>query len=293
MDLQSLPARMAVGAIGGMGAAICCHPLDVVRVEMQVTKLHGRSSFATAADILQKSGLRHGLYSGLSAAFLRQWTYTAGRVGIYSFLLNREPILSAVTFKRKLLFGVLSGGLGSFAGTPAELALVRMGADAKLPLEKRRGTGVRSVLTNVIREEGVFGLWRGAGPTIVRAMVVSSCTLAVTSEAKQRLPELSSVCALNPTITMVVSTVCGSFSATLASQPLDVVKSRFQNMAVDSNGVLPYSSAWDCGLKSVREGPLVLMRGFTPSFVKLSPFMAISMTLSEAITKFLTGRSAF
>ena len=35
--------------------------------------------------------------------------------------------------------GMASGGIGSLVGTPAEVALVRMTADGKLPVEQRRG----------------------------------------------------------------------------------------------------------------------------------------------------------
>lgn len=35
------------------------------------------------------------------------------------------------------------------------------------------------------------------------------------------------------------------------------------------------------------------MRGFTPSFLKFSPYNAISLTLVEKITLLLTGKVAF
>lgn len=161
MNLDSLPAKMAIGAIGGCGAAVLCHPLDVIRVTMQVAVVP-RSTVATGVAVLREGGLRRGLYSGLSAAFLRQWTYGAGRMGIYSYLLHRDTQKSAAGsggaatppgFWKKIAFGMVSGGVGSFMGTPAELALVRMGADAKLPLHERRGQGVHRVLAGVIRED--------------------------------------------------------------------------------------------------------------------------------------------
>lgn len=34
--------------------------------------------------------------------------------------------------------GIISGGVGAFVGTPADVALVRMTADGRLPPEKRR-----------------------------------------------------------------------------------------------------------------------------------------------------------
>lgn len=289
--MDTLPAKMGLGATGGMGAAIFCHPFDVVRVMMQVQK-EQKGTLGTAISVFKEGGLRRGLYSGLSAAFLRQWTYGACRIGIYSYMLKSQPKPSEVGFGMKLAFGTVSGGIGSFCGTPAELALVRMSADAKLPVAERRGLGVHKVLGNVMQESGVAGMWTGAGPTVVRAMALSSVTLAVTSEVKQRLPQVVPQMKEYPTLTMVTSTTIASFWGTVASQPFDVVKSRMQNMVVPPSGEPPYSSALDCAGKCLKEGPLTLMRGFTPAFVKLTPYTVLSLTIVEKLTQLLTGKSA-
>jgi len=288
---KTLPGKMSIAATGGMGAAIFCHPLDVVRVMMQVGEKK-QGTVATAVEVFQTSGLKRGLYSGLSAGFLRQWTYGACRIGIYSFLLNSQAEPSKVGFGTKLAFGMISGGIGSVAGTPAELALVRMSADAKLPLAERRGAGVHKVLGGIIQDEGFLAMWRGVTPTVARAMSLSSVVLAVTSESKQRLPGVHSVFEANPTFNMAVSTLIASFCGTIASQPFDVVKSKMQNMVIPANGAPPYSSAIDCATKCFRQGPMTLMLGFTPAFIKLTPYTMISLTLVEKITQLLTGKSA-
>lgn len=290
--MDSLPGKMVMGAIGGCGAAVVCHPFDVVRVTMQVASVQN-STFGTAVGIFREAGLKQGLYAGFSAAILRQWTYGSCRIGIYSFLLNssgKKP--SEIGFVTKLGFGTLSGGLGSVAGTPAELALVRMSADSKLPLNQRRGNGVFQVLGNVIQDKGVLGMWNGVGPTVLRAMSLSSVTLAVTSETKARLPELVPSFKDAPSAVMLVSTAHAAFWATVASQPFDVVKSRMQNMVVPESGIAPYSSSLDCTMKCLKEGPLTLMRGFVPAFVKLTPYTVLSLSLVESLTKIMTGKSA-
>mmetsp|Transcript_110155 Transcript_110155/g.191011 ORF Transcript_110155/g.191011 Transcript_110155/m.191011 type:complete len:292 (+) Transcript_110155:56-931(+) len=290
--MDSLPGKMALGAFGGSGAALACHPFDVVRVMMQVATQQ-KSTLATAVDIFKEAGMRKGLYSGFSAAILRQWTYGSCRIGIYSFLLSSSGKKPAeISFVTKLGFGTLSGGLGSVFGTPAELALVRMSADSKLPVHERRGNGVFKVLGSVIQDRGVLGMWNGVGPTVLRAMSLSSVTLAVTSETKERLPKLVPSLKESPSIVMVLSTSIAAFWATVASQPFDVVKSRMQNMVVPESGVPPYSSSLDCAAKCLKEGPLTLMRGFFPAFVKLTPYTVLSLSIVESMTKVLTGKSA-
>lgn len=81
-----------------------------------------------------------------------------------------------------------AGGLGAFVGTPAEVALIRMSADGKLPPAQRRNySWVGNALTRVVREEGVLTLWRGCGPTIGRAVVLNIAQLMSNDLAKDAL----------------------------------------------------------------------------------------------------------
>ena len=66
-----LPTRMVLGAVAGMGAATCCHPLDVLRVQMQTEGVQYKGTVDAAVQIFRRSGMRDGLYAGVSAAYLR------------------------------------------------------------------------------------------------------------------------------------------------------------------------------------------------------------------------------
>jgi len=73
-----LGTRMVLGALGGMGASSVCHPLDVVRVQMQVSGGAGgaaayKNPLDAAVQIVKRKGFFGGLYTGIDAAYLRQW----------------------------------------------------------------------------------------------------------------------------------------------------------------------------------------------------------------------------
>ena len=54
-----------------------------------------------------------------------------------------------------------------------------MQSDSTLPLDKRRNyKGVGDALIRIVKEDGVGGLFRGAGPTVVRAMSLNMGMLA-------------------------------------------------------------------------------------------------------------------
>lgn len=58
-----------------------------------------------------------------------------------------------------------------------------------LPDQRRNYKNVFDALFRIIKEEGLFTLWRGAVPTMGRAMVVNGAQLSSYSQAKQILLE--------------------------------------------------------------------------------------------------------
>lgn len=70
---------------------------------------------------------------------------TRGVCRLYHYVLyikicaiDRRNAGAAPGFGTKTLLGVAAGSIGAFVGTPAEVALIRMTADGRLPVEQRR-----------------------------------------------------------------------------------------------------------------------------------------------------------
>ena len=134
-----LSTRLGLSASAGCVASSCCHPLDVIRIQMQ-TGTGYKNPVDAAVHIFQRTGGIRNFYEGLSAAYLRQFTYTAFRMGTFSYLLDvvKGQSEGEVSLTTKLLVGAIAGITGSIIGNPAELSLVRMGNDSKLPMDQRR-----------------------------------------------------------------------------------------------------------------------------------------------------------
>lgn len=74
---------------------------------------------------------------------------------------------------------MFAGFIGSLVGNPADLALVRMQADARLPpAERRNYKNVFDAFGRIVKDEGFFSLWRGATPTVIRAVVLNLAMLS-------------------------------------------------------------------------------------------------------------------
>mmetsp|Transcript_5278 Transcript_5278/g.11983 ORF Transcript_5278/g.11983 Transcript_5278/m.11983 type:complete len:310 (+) Transcript_5278:81-1010(+) len=302
----ALLLKMVIAAFSGMGAATVCHPLDVIRVQMQ-TEGSTYSGFTDAfSGIYKQDGLKDGLYAGVSAAYLRQWLYGSCRIGIYAYLLENAQTANveagldknAISLGSKMLMGLTSGGIGSFVGTPSELALVRMSNDKKNPVDQRRNyTGVGNCISRIANEEGYPALFTGAPATVLRACLLSACAMGITSELKMRLSgsgffgEGGKMYGGVPLL--FAATLVSSFCANTVANPFDVVKSRMQNMVVQKDGSAQYNSMVDCFLQTVQnEGVLKLWSGFVPAFLKLAPYTVISLMLTDKITKIITGKEA-
>jgi solute carrier family 25 oxoglutarate transporter 11 len=83
---------------------------------------------------------------------------------------------------------LVAGGLGALIGTPADLILIRMQGDSTLPVDQRRNyTSVFDAMRRIPAEEGVRNLWKGGGPTVVRAMALNLGMFTTYEESKERL----------------------------------------------------------------------------------------------------------
>lgn len=80
---------------------------------------------------------------------------------------------------QKALCGLTAGAVGACFGSPADLALIRMQADSLLPAAERRNyKNAFHALYKISADEGVLALWKGAGPTVIRAMALNMGVLA-------------------------------------------------------------------------------------------------------------------
>jgi len=295
-DNRPLPfgIKFLFGGSAGIGATLFVQPLDLVKNRLQLSGADGktkvyRSTGHAISQILKNEGI-FGMYNGLSAGILRQATYTTTRLGVYNILLDHfSSDGTPPNFFAKAALGMTAGACGAFVGTPAEVSLIRMTADGRLPVAERRGyTSVFNALARMTKEEGLFTLWRGCIPTMGRAVVVNAAQLASYSQAKQSL--LTTKYFEDGLFCHFVASMISGFVTTVASMPVDIMKTRIQNMKT-VNGVPEYSGAIDVLGKVVRnEGVFALWKGFIPYYFRLGPHTVLTFIFLEQMNSFYRGR---
>ncbi|KAH0885944.1 hypothetical protein HID58_062040 [Brassica napus] len=277
----------AEGGIASIVAGCSTHPLDLIKVRMQLqgesapvqTNLRPALAFQTSSSsavhappppprvgiigigsrIIRQEGTR-ALFSGVSATVLRQTLYSTTRMGLYDILKTKwtDPETKSIPLTRKLAAGFIAGGIGAAVGNPADVAMVRMQADGRLPLVDRRNyKSVLDAIAQMVRGEGVTSLWRGSSMTINRAMLVTASQLATYDSVKETILEK------------------GLMRDGLGTH-------------VVAGTAPPYKGAVDCALKTVRaEGIMALYKGFWPTVSRQAPFTVILFVTLEQVKKVL------
>ncbi|PHT99927.1 Mitochondrial uncoupling protein 6 [Capsicum chinense] len=316
------------GGIASIIAGCSTHPLDLIKVRMQLQgetlnkapaphtvhnlrpalAFHGGAAashgnihvsgpmvrptsvgpVAVGVKIIQQEGVA-ALFSGVSATVLRQTLYSTTRMGLYDMLKQKwsDPNTSNMPLSRKIIAGLVAGGIGAAVGNPADVAMVRMQADGRLPLDQRRNyKSVVDAITQMSKSEGVTSLWRGSSLTVNRAMLVTASQLASYDQFKEMILEKGLM--KDGLGTHVTASFAAGFVAAVASNPVDVIKTRVMNMKVEPGMAPPYSGALDCAMKTIKaEGPMALYKGFIPTISRQGPFTIVLFVTLEQVRKML------
>ncbi|XP_012059684.1 PREDICTED: mitochondrial 2-oxoglutarate/malate carrier protein-like [Atta cephalotes] len=268
--------NFVIGGMSGIIAQIVTHPMDVIKIRMQVSQ---DSLRIAAFRTLCTNGVC-GFYAGLSAALLRQLIYTTSRLGIYTTLLDiGEQHFGYLNYVTMVSFGMIAGVMGSFIGTPTDLVLIRMVADVNLSSEKRRKyRNAISGIFNIWKTEGFFGLWRGAIPTMGRAAIVNGAQLGTYTRAKKLLQDTGYI--QNDISLQITAAMMSSVITCSVSIPIDAAKTRIQNWRQSTKP--PNVLAMIVNIAK-NEGIMLLWRGFLPYYSRAAPNTVITMVCVDQL----------
>lgn len=277
-----------------IGFAACAanfftHPLDLLKVRLQTVKGAGSQGVAQVIGNIYRAQGALGFYDGISAAVLRQMTYSMARFTTYDWLKAQlsQPD-GTLPFYRMAAAGIAAGAVGGICGTPADIVLVRLQNDGSLPVEKRRNyKNAFDGLFRIAKEDGPRGLFKGAVPNVSRAMLMTGAQLVSYDGFKQLL--LSSGYFKEGMGLHFSASFLAGFVATTITSPFDVVKTRVMNAGPQS----PYKNlAQALVLIAREEGVRALYKGWTPAFVRMAPQTILTFIFLEQFRNAYWGRYA-
>ncbi|KAF8963290.1 mitochondrial carrier domain-containing protein [Flammula alnicola] len=278
---KSLPfvANFAAGAIAGISEILTFYPLDVVKTRMQLET--GKSQFGlvgTFKSIIKEEGAGR-LYRGLVPPLMLEAPKRAVKFAANDFWGKRYLGLtgeSKMTQSISVLTGCSAGATESFVVVPFELV--------KIKLQDKKSTykGPMDVVKQVVRKDGLLGLYVGMESTFWRHVFWNGGYFGCIYQVKSLLPKPETP--QSELLNNFVSGSIGGFAGTLLNTPLDfqVVKSRIQG-GEKIPGVAPkYNWTFPAVVTIAREeGFAALYKGFVPKVLRLAPGGGVLLLVVE------------
>jgi hypothetical protein len=128
---DSLLVGFLAGGTGSSIAECITLPLDTAKVRMQIYGMSGKYHSVTSTLITIKSELGFlSLWRSLTPAWTRQFLFSGIKLSIYEPLRNmlwsnKQEMMQTPTYK-KIIAGVISGGLACGMVSPIDLVQTRM-----------------------------------------------------------------------------------------------------------------------------------------------------------------------
>lgn len=124
----------------------------------------------TAVMIVREEGLG-ALYKGVVPTMLRQGCNQAVNFTAYNIIKTQVMEWQGTTELaswQSLAIGGLSGGMGPLVNNPLDVIKTRLQKQVVVPGRPPKYSGLLSGMAIVAREEGVFALWKGIVPRLLR-----------------------------------------------------------------------------------------------------------------------------
>jgi solute carrier family 25 2-oxodicarboxylate transporter 21 len=270
-------ANFAAGAIAGVSEILTFYPLDVVKTRMQLETGKAKHGLAGTFSAIVKEEGAGRLYRGLVPPLLLEAPKRAVKFAANDFWGKRYMHLtgeSKMNQQLSILTGCSAGASESFVVVPFELV--------KIKLQDKNSTfaGPLDVLRQVVRKEGLLGLYTGMEATFWRHLWWNGGYFGCIHQVRSLLPSPENQQA--QLMNNFISGSVGGFVGTALNTPFDVVKSRIQSVS-KAPGVVPkYNWSYPALVTIFREeGVAALYKGFVPKVLRLAPGGGILLLVVE------------
>lgn len=289
------PASAATNLIAGGGAgmmeALACHPLDTIKVRMQLSRRARapgakRKGFLTTGLEIAKKESPLGLYKGLGAVMTGIVPKMAIRFTSYEWykqLLSKE---GAVSGSGNFMAGLAAGVTEAVAVvTPMEVVKIRLQSQYHSmsdPLDVPKYRNAAHAMYTVIREEGFGALYRGVSLTALRQGTNQAANFTAYTELKDYIQRNSA----DPTAqlpgwqTSIIGLISGAVGP-FSNAPIDTIKTRLQKTPAEP-GQTAMGRIVAIGTQMWKvEGVRAFWMGITPRVMRVAPGQAVTFTVYE------------
>lgn len=290
------PASAATNLIAGGGAgmmeALVCHPLDTIKVRMQLSRRARqpgakRRGFVKTGVEIAKKETPLGLYKGLGAVLTGIIPKMAIRFTSYEWykqMLAKES--GNITGGANFLAGLAAGVTEAVAVvTPMEVVKIRLqGQHHSMadPLDVPKYRNAAHALFTVVKEEGFGALYRGVSLTALRQGTNQAANFTAYTELKELLQQqqedpAAPLPSWKTSIIGLISGAVGPFS----NAPIDTIKTRLQKTPAEPGQTALGRITAIANQMWKQEGVRAFWMGITPRVMRVAPGQAVTFAVYE------------
>jgi len=279
--------EMVAGCGAGAMASLITTPLDVLKTTMQVQHKN-KSIISTYHQIIERGGVR-GLYVGLKPTLLGLAPTWSIYFSSYTLFKSTFSDILHINHDNPFLHmssAVVAGVCTSTVTNPIWVIKTRL-ITQEMKGRQKRYTGISQCFISIIKEEGIKGLYRGLGPSLLGVLHVG-VQFPLYEKFKLYLKKDKGTSELGVVDIMAASSL-SKIIASIVAYPHEVLRSRLQDTPDSQNN---YKGGLIQNFKQIfkQEGFRGLYKGMGINLVRVTPSCVITFTSYEYIKKHLENK---
>ncbi|KAG5454551.1 Mitochondrial glutamate carrier 1 [Clonorchis sinensis] len=281
--------KVVNGGIAGIVGVTCVFPIDLVKTRLQNQQEGSRmyKNFLDCASKTYRAEGFFGMYRGSGVNLLLITPEKAIKlVGNDFFRYHLKQEGKSLTPFREMLAGAGAGTCQIIVTTPMELLKIQLqdagrtasGLEANGLVSVRR-TSATQLALQLVRERGIFGLYRGMAATFLRDVSFSMIYFPLFANFNALGPRRAPGSVEAVFYWSFGSGFTAGMIAAFAVTPCDVVKTRIQTIQ-HARGEKVFTGIWDCFVQTLRnEGYRALFKGAGCRVMVMAPLFGIAQTV--------------
>lgn len=275
-----------------MMEALACHPLDTIKVRMQLSRrqrqpgVKRRGFIKTGVEIAKKE-TPLGLYKGLGAVLTGIVPKMAIRFTSYEWYKQMLASSSGNISGSANFFAGLAAGVTEAVAvvTPMEVVKIRLqGQHHSMadPLDVPKYRNAAHAMYTVIKEEGFGALYRGVSLTALRQGTNQAANFTAYTELKEMLQQRQDdpsapLPSWKTSLIGLISGAVGPFS----NAPIDTIKTRLQKTPAEPGQTAMGRITAIANQMWKQEGVRAFWMGITPRVMRVAPGQAVTFAVYE------------
>ncbi|ORY93818.1 mitochondrial carrier domain-containing protein [Syncephalastrum racemosum] len=291
-----LVTHLVAGGAAGFMEACTCHPLDTIKVRMQLAKNAYRSAsgkrlgFLGVGVRIVKNESFWALYKGLGAVIAGIVPKMAIRFSSFEAYKGALADENGHVSRTGVFFAGLAAGTTEavLVVSPMDLIKIRLQAQRNSmadPMDIPKYRNAPHAAYTIVKEEGIRALYKGVALTALRQATNQAANFTAYQELKRIGRKVQELDELPSYQTLVIGGISGAMGP-LSNAPIDTIKTRIQKSNVSTGSAWSRFTIVTTEIYK-KEGFRAFYKGLTPRVLRVAPGQAVTFVVYEKVKSWL------